>query len=358
MPASDTDTSDLISARLRRPTVHDVARKSEVSIATVSRAFNAPHRVREDVRRRVLEAAEELGYSANPAAKALRSQRTRVIGTIVPTLDNTVFARMANAVQTASSSAGYLGFLQTTQFDNSDLFHHVKLMVDRGAEGLLITGRLDDEQVLDFITEKNIPTITMYSYLEDSPIPSIGFDNYKATARLLQYVLSLGHSRVAMISGTSRWNDRQATRLLAFRDTMTAAGHVPRVYELDRPYSNADGGQMIARILDEAADTTAVLCTSDVLALGVLSECRRRGISVPDDLSVTGFDDFDQAPLLDPPLTTISTPIGEIGTRAVQALIAGLEHGRKMLPLRLETSLIVRGSTSPPANGKRLRAGS
>lgn len=352
MSLSDLDPSDVVGTRLKRPTVHDVAQRAGVSIATVSRTFNNPSTVREDVRRRVSQAAEELGYSANPAAKALRSQRTRVVGTVIPTLDNTVFARMTHAIQTAFSKAGYLGFLQTTQFDNSDLFHHIRLMVERGAEGLLVTGKLEDERILDFVGEKKIPIISIYSYVAGSEIPSIGYDNYEATVRLLNYVLGLGHNRVAMISGTRRWNDRQATRLQAFQDTMAAAGYKPRIYELDRPYSSGDGAQMLRRMRDEAPDTTAVLCTSDVLALGVLSECRRLGLSVPDQLSVTGFDDFDQAPLLDPPLTTIAVPISEIGTRAVEALIASIESGQKILSLCLETSLTVRGSTSPPAREK------
>lgn len=326
--------------------VSDVAKQAGVSVATVSRSFNSPDAVREDVRERVLAAARTLGYSPNPAAKALRMQRTHIVGAVVPTLDYAIYAQMLNSFQEKMSAAGYMVFVLAAGFDNSKLYEPVRQLVDRGAEGLLIVGKIEDPHLLKFLDDGRIPTVLTYSYQPEGPFPSIGFDNYAATRQLADFLVRLGHKNMVMISGRTRGNDRQQSRVRAFREAAAAAGIAKSAHVIERPYSLLEGAAAMRLIHVDYPATTAVMCASDVLAFGVLSECKKLRIDVPRDLTVTGFDNQDFSALLDPPLTTVDVPAGEMGTRSAEALLSAMGAHRKIDPVRLETNLIIRASTS------------
>ena len=331
--------------------VSDVARRAGVSVATVSRSYNQPGAVREDVRKRVMSAAQTLGYSPNPAAKALRMQRTHIVGAIVPTLDYAIYAQMLNSFQAELSASGHMVFVLTVGFDNTHLYEPVRLLVDRGAEALLIVGRIEDERARRFLQERRIPTVTTYSYQADDPIPSIGFDNYAATRQLVDFLLRLGHRRIVMISGPTKGNDRQQSRIRAFREAAAEAGIAKSAHVIERSYSLPEGAAVMRGIHADLPATTAIVCNSDVFAFGVLAECKNLHIRVPDILTVTGFDNQDFAGLLDPPLTTIAVPAAEMGVRSAEALLGAVKTGRRIDSVRLDTNLIVRGSTARPPAG-------
>jgi LacI family transcriptional regulator len=332
--------------------VSDVALRAGVSVATVSRSFNRPATVREEVRTRVIEVARSLGYSPNPAAKALRMQRTHIVGAVVPTLDYAIYAQMLNRFQAALSTSGYMVFMLAVGFDNTDIYEPVRQLVDRGAEALLVVGRIEDKRLQAFLEDNRIPTVTTYSYQHDGAFPSIGFDNYAATRQLADYLIRLGHRDIVMISGPTRGNDRQQSRIGAFRDAAAAAGIEKSTHVIERTYSLLEGAAAMRAIHTEFPATTAVMCNSDVFAFGVLSECKNRGIGVPRDLTVTGFDNQDFASLLDPPLTTIGVPALEMGARSAEALLQAMKTGRAIASIRLDTNLIVRSSTASPAKAK------
>lgn len=301
----------------------DVARAADVSVATVSRAFNIPAIVRDDVRERVMAAASSLGYSPNPAAKALRLQRTNIFGAAIPTLDYGIFARMVNSFQERLSQSGHSVLVATTGFDNRSLLDTIRGLVECGAQAVLTTGRVEDDALREFLRETRTPVVTTYSYQERDQIPSIGFDNYAATGVVVDYLLRLGHRNIVMVAARTKGNDRQEARVRCFRDMMAAAGLAKCAHVMGKDYAFvlADGIDAMRRIHRELPATTAVVCNSDVFAFGVLAECRKLGIRVPEDLSVTGFDDFDFAALTDPPLTTVAVPAKEMGIKAAEALL-------------------------------------
>ncbi len=341
------------SAALRaRPNVSDVARRAQISAATVSRAFNTPDVVSPEVRERVFAAARELGYAPNAAAKALRLQRTHTMGAIVPTLNYDIFARMLNAFQAQLSGAGQMVFLLTTGFDNRRLFEPARLLIERGAEALLIVGRIDDPALETLLIERHIPTVTTYSYLARNRIPSIGFDNYAASRQLIDYLIGLGHRKLAMIAAATEGNDRQQARVRAFRDAAKASGLSANAHVVEVSHAIADGASAMRRIAAEYPGVTAIICNSDVIALGALAEAKRLGLRVPDDISITGHDDQEMAALTEPPLTTIAVPAQEMGVRAAEALLAATGSAAPVTAVKLSTSLIIRGSTGP-APGKR-----
>jgi LacI family transcriptional regulator len=332
--------------------VQDVAKAAGVSVATVSRTFNDPDIVRADLRKRVLDAAAKLRYTPSSAARALRTRKTHIVGAVIPTLDYAIYARMVDAFQDALANAGYMVFVLAVGFDNGRLFDKVRLLVERGAEALLMVGRLEDDRLREFIRTRHIPTATTYSFQIDDPVASIGFDNEAAERQLVEYLIGLGHTRIVMIAGPVKGNDRQQTRIATFNAVLKERG-LPEgiVIEKDYGFAMFEGAEALRRIVNEYPETTAVICNSDVFAFSVLAECRQLGIEVPRDLSVTGFDDFDFAAMLDPPLTTIAVPARQMGERAAESLMQALAASQSISPVRLETDLVIRRSTGKPRVG-------
>ncbi len=337
----------IVNAAKPKARAKDVASAAGVSVATVSRTYNYPDVVREDSRRRVLHAAKALDYRPNPAARALRSQRSHIVGAVIPTLDYAIFAQMINALQQALRDSGFSLFVATSGFDNAEVGAVATSLIDRGAEALLLVGVVDDDDLFGLSELKQIPIVSTYSYRADSRVPFVGFDNFEAARRMTEYLISLGHRNLAMITGPIEGNDRQQARIAAFRQCMEDHGLVssaPLVVETQ--YVIEQGAEATRRILRDRPDTTAIVCNSDLLAIGVLAECRRMGISVPERLSVAGHDDQDFARFLDPPLTTVSVPADEMGRLAAESLLAALGRGRPPDGYKLRTSLVVRESTA------------
>lgn len=334
----------------RKATVTDVAKAAGVSVATVSRAFNMPDAVKDGVRQRILEVADDLGYVPNSAAKALRLQRTQIVGAVIPTLDHAFFARMINSFQETLSPSGHMVFVLTTGFDNTNMLERVRMLVERGAEALLIVGRIEDPRLREFLLEKRIPVVTTYSYLRDDEIPSVGFDNYACMRQMVDYLVQLGHRNLVMIAGPTKGNDRQQARVKAFLDSREAA-HIDEPWHvIERSYRGAisEGAESLRRTLTDFPDTTAIVCNSDVFAFGVLAEATRLGIRIPEDLSVAGHDDQELASMITPALTTIAVPAREMGQRAGEAILNALNNGRLISSVRLDANLIIRSSTAAP----------
>lgn len=332
----------------QRPRMVDVGQRAGVSACTVSRAFSAPETVRPEILERVMRAADELNYSVNSAAKALRLQTTHIFGVLIPTLEYDLFAKLVSSFQSTLSSSGYAPVVVTTGFDNARLFEHVETIVARGAEGLLVVGKIQDEKVRRFLERTHLPIVATYSFVEDMA-PSIGFDNYQSAQQAIDYLLSLGHRHLAMLAGPTQGNDRQQSRIQAFHDAQAA--HEPGVEwpVIQHAYDNAyaAGAQSLRDLLAQHPQTTAIICNSDTFAIGALLEAQRLGVRVPQDLSIIGHDDLELAALLNPALSTVAVPAREMGRRCAQALLNAKRYGAAIQPYRLDASLIIRGSTGP-----------
>ena len=183
-----------------------MAEAAGVSIATVSRVLNNPDSVNIEMRARVQEVAAQLRYMPNSAAKALRMQRTRLIGAVIPTLDHAFFARMTDAFQETLVASGYMVLIITVGFDNSQIFGEVRQLIERGIEGLLLVGRVEDTALLNLIKGRNLVALSTYSVNRKTSIPSVGFDNYRSMRQVVDYLLRLGHTRLAMM-----WDPLEST---------------------------------------------------------------------------------------------------------------------------------------------------
>lgn len=330
-------------------TVSDVARLARVSTATVSRTLNSPDIVRPEVRERVTAAIQKLGYIPNDSARALRQNQTRLIGVIVPTLSYALYAEFFASLQKTLEQSGFYAVLTTSEYDLRAEAEQIVKLTKQGAQGLILVGRLREPQAASFLAASGIPYISTYSSDPFDSNTAIGFDNAQAIGNVIDYLASLGHTRIAMLSGlTSNRNDRALARLNGFRTAMNARNLSSPDWVAEAPYTIEGGRSALCEILDRGVRPTAIVCGSDMLGIGALQECKSRGIRVPYDLSIMGFDDLEVAAHLDPPLSTVAVPSRELGRLAAESII-GLCTGKGPAGARiLETSLVIRSTTAEP----------
>jgi LacI family transcriptional regulator len=334
----------------------DVARLARVSTATVSRALMLPHKVKQHTLARVQEAVRSLGYVAHGAARALASRRTHTIGAIIPTLDNAIFANTTHALQKTFDAAGYTLLLACHEFDAAVEVRLTRALIERGIDGLVLLGTSHDPQLYELIAQRRIPYVLTWALDAGGDRPCVGFNNRAAALQLTNHLLDLGHREFAMISGVTANNERARDRLQGVRDALAARGlKLAPGRLIERPYSLASGREGLRMLMESARAPTAVMCGNDVLAIGAIAECNTLGIPVPQQVSITGFDDMEIASLLSPGLTTVHFPTLELGQLAAANLLSQLEGARDARQHELPVKLQVRGTTAPPARAQLRR---
>lgn len=324
-------------------TVRDVAAMAGVSISTVSRALSAPDMVNEVTRQRVVEAARELGYRPNPAARGLRVGRTNNLGLLIPDLENPFFASVTKGVQARARAAGYAVFVADSDEDPAQEIELIGNLANQVDGIILASPRAASQDLLDATAGKTVVMLNR----EVGEIPSITVDNADGILQAVTHLRALGHRTIAYASGpVHSWSGEERRRGMA-----AVAVELPDITVVElgnfRPYFS--GGYPAADIA-VASGATAVIAYNDLMALGIIDRLRQRGISVPDDMSVIGFDDVPVASLVSPALTTIQIPLAGLGRRGVDLMVERLE-GAVDVTTRSEVpvELIIRNSSSVPA---------
>lgn len=331
------------------PTLNDVAREAGVSTATVSRCLNSPERVIEATRQRVMQAVESLGYTPNFAARVMAAKRSFTIGAIIPTMDNAIFARGLQAFQDQLREDGYTLLVSSSAYDPEAEREQIRTLAARGADGLLLIGHERDDQIYEYLEQHQIPSLVAWSYAPQAPRPSVGFSNSGAMFELAQRVIEAGHRQIAMISGITVGNDRAKGRVSGVKDALQANGLDPDALTLiETPYEIDKGARAFHELMSRDPRPTVVMCGNDVLAAGALREAHRLGISVPDQVSVTGFDDIELAEIVSPALTTVHVPHREMGRKAARELISMVEGTSEGRSICINTRLVVRQSLAEP----------
>jgi LacI family transcriptional regulator len=329
--------------------IEDVARQAAVSAATVSRVLNHPEIVRPELRDKVTRAIANLSYTRDSAARALKSGRMRTIGAIVPTLGLGIFADGVEALQNRLSESGYTLFVANSQYDQRRELQELQSLIERGIDGIVLVGGSHGQELRALIHQARVPVITTYVSKAQGGIPAIGIDNQRATRELTQYLLELGHVRFGTIANVPPSNDRSRARLDGIQKALAEAGiHLQPSQIIRADHSLAQGRSALRQLLNDHPDITAVICTTDTLSIGAMAEARKKGISVPQQLSITGFDDVELSSQVDPPLTTISIPAAEIGRGAADYLVNAIAGMPIPKSVQLPYRLIIRGSTAPP----------
>jgi LacI family transcriptional regulator len=330
------------------PVARDVALRAGVSTATVSRVFNGTARVRADKHEAVMRAAEELGFVANGAARALSTRRFMAVGAVVPNIENEAFVRALSSFQERLRRVGYTLIAANAGYDLEDGLREASFLLERGIDGLMLVGDIHHPELRARIKRHRIPVVQTFSLSRTEPC--IGFDNEASAGRAATYLMDLGHRRVGVISGSRKDNDRGGARVRGVRQALEARGLtlLPE-HDIEISYGIGGGRDGFRQIMSaDIPAPTAIICGTDQIAFGAMIEARDRGIDVPGDLSVIGHNDSDFAPFLTPSLTTINIHSAEIGRAAAEHLIARME-GRSVVRLtEIDAELIVRGSTTPP----------
>jgi DNA-binding LacI/PurR family transcriptional regulator len=326
--------------------IHDVADRAGVSVATVSRSLTAPHTVRENTRARVLAATAELGYEPNRAARALITGRTGNIGVIVPDLGNPYFHAVLKGAQARAREADYAVFVADGQEDAAEEEALIRAM-GKQVDGIVLCS----SRLAPVTLARLEPTPTLVLLNRRVPgRPSVVVDSAGGMRQAMRHLADLGHVRCAFVAGPRRsWSGRE--RLRGLRSCARAVGtELITIGPAGWVGSDFPSGAAAAnRVLETGA--TAVLAYNDLVAVGILSRLVELGVRVPDELSVVGFDDIPLAAMVTPPLTTVAAPTELAGRAAVEALLDGLEPGAAQPPAavqRLPVTLVVRSSTAPP----------
>lgn len=332
----------------------DVAIRAGVSTASVSRALNEPEKVSEKVRRKVYTAIDELGWVPSGAARILASHKTRTIGAIIPTLANVVFALVMNTIQKRLMEDGYTLIIGNSEYDQDQALLQVRNMIERGVDGLILIGEDFSEPFWDLLVQHRKPYVVMYNFRPESTRPCVGIDNYAVFARLTRHMLDLGHRRFGIIAQDGSNNDRAKSRLLGALATLRNHGvRVRPEHLVVKEWSIAQGCEGMREILSHPNPPTAILCVNDHLAIGAISECQARGLRIPQDISITGFDDLEFASYVQPSLTTVHVPREAQGLQTAEFLLGALEGVPTVQRKKLEAEVIIRQSTGPaPADGQ------
>jgi LacI family transcriptional regulator len=330
------------------PVTKDVAAHAGVSTATVSRVFSGSAGVKPEKREAVLKAAQDLGFVANGAARALTTRRFMAVGAIVPNLGNEAFVRTLVSFQERLRLAGYSVVAANAGYDLKDELREASFVLERGVDALLLVGDIHHPDLYELIKRKRVPFIQTFT-LSDKHF-CVGFDNEASGTRAANYLMSLGHQRIGLVSSARKDNDRGGARAVGVVRALRKRGlGIAPGHDVEMAYGIAGGRDALRQILSAPGNPpTALICGTDQIAFGVMAEAATRGISVPADLSVVGFNDSDFAAFLNPPLTTIRTHSTEIGQAAAESLVAQMTGEVWPRLTEIEAELIVRDSAAPP----------
>ena len=332
------------------PGIVDVAARAGVSIATVSRAFARPEMVRAETRRRIEEAARDLGYIRDRLASSLQNRFSGTVGLIVPTIDNAIFAEMIEAFAARLRDHDRTMLIAAHGYDLSLETGIVRSLLERRIDGVALIGFAHEQVPLTMLERRGVPVISIWNYDAGSSLPCIGADNRLAARLVTEHLTGLGHRDVAFLFPEAQANDRARDRIDGAMQAMAAAGvTVPARRCLDCPYDMGAAKALAMRLLSDDPPT-AVVCGNDVIAHGVVFAASALGLDVPCDVSVVGIGDLRGSAELEPGLTTVRLPAKRIGSLAADCIVAMSESGAPPDPYRriVDVTLTQRASTAVP----------
>jgi len=338
------------SAASRRATLRTIAERAGVHVSTVSRVLNG--RPGEDSRAagiqtigRIREIAAELSYTPDPSATSLRTQRTQLVGVLVPRLSDIVLATIYEGIEETAASYGYHTVVANTRDSASEQRVRTEIMLSRRADGLILGDARFDAQYADELAARGVPFVLVSRRAGEHS--SVTCDDWTGGRMAAQHLLSLGHERVAVIAGepyASTGIDRTAGFLDVYREAgLAVPDHMVLHSRFDAPGGHAAG----SRLLSQLSRPTALFAVNDFAAIGAMGAVREHGLRVGYDVSVVGFNDVSLARELPVPLTTVRSPMYEMGQRAFQVLM-GVLRGQEAESQRLMPTLQVRESSQPP----------
>ena len=329
--------------------LEQVARRARVSTATVSRVLNNASLVKSATRTRVMRAIEELKYHPNLHARSLAGGKNRSIGVIVSNIENPFFLDIYKAVEVGAHAAGYELIMANTDYSSEQLVASIRLMIGRRVGGLAAIVSEMAPELIDELNENGMPVVFYDVGQPRKNITNIRVDYRRGMEKLISYLYSLGHRRMGFVGHHAMLgpiNER-------VKVVLDAASRYPDLQvETAADSDTLEGGRRATRtLLAGTPGLTAIVCVNDLMAVGALRELRDRGIRIPDDISVTGFDNVELAQYCYPALTSVHIPRDQIGQIVCESLISQ-ENGARQGEMVIDPEVVLRDSTGPAAVGR------
>ncbi len=328
-------------------TIIDVAAEAGVSFGTVSRVINNDVHVKAETRQRVLRAMEQLDFVANRQARSLAGGKSNSIGVLVPDLGTGYIGEIIRGIDAELSLTDLDLILYTTHRTASKESNYVANLATGMVDGLLLVLPRSPADFIGNLSQRNFPFVLIDHQGTGRDCPAVGATNWQGAYNATEYLIKLGHDRIAFITGSMDLGCA-VERLDGYKSALRTyhiGDHPELIYE--GTFFQPDGFAGASALLDLAEPPTAIFASNDVMAMGVMDAVRDRGLRIPDDISIIGFDDIPQASLICPALTTINQPLEKMGRVATQMLLDLLQHPEKEADrIELPTQLIVRDSCS------------
>jgi DNA-binding LacI/PurR family transcriptional regulator len=331
---------------LRQPSIKDIARLARVSHPTVSRALQNSPLVNAATAAKIRKIAQDTGYHASAVARGLVTRRTRTIGLVVTTVTDPFASEVTCGIEQTANDYGYAVFLANSNADPERERKVVQALAERRVDGIIVTSSRVGAEYLPLLAELNVPMVLVNDQYPGKFVHSVMIANQEGSRAAAEHLIGLGHRRIAYV-GDRRGYQSDAERLAGYKQALTHAG-----IEFAAQLAVEGDGRPEAAM--EAMDTllalthspTAVCCYNDMTALGAIRAIRAHGLRVPEDISVTGFDDLFFAAYLEPPLTTVRQPMWRMGQMAMENLLKLMSGEESVAQVKVEAELIVRGSTA------------
>jgi LacI family transcriptional regulator len=333
-----------------RVTLREVARLAGVHPGTVSRALNPETRelVNSETIRRVIQAAEELGYRPNPIARGLKTNRSYTIGVLIPDIQNPLFPPIVRGIEDRLDDDGYTALIANTENEPERERTSIEALRARQVDGFITATARSDHAMLDELVVLEIPLVLVNRRLEDRSLPSATADDRAGMLLAVRHLIDLGHRRIAHIAGPQDLSTGHA-RHAGFLEAMRGARLEPELVRAADAFTEAEGARICAELLDSGRPFTAIAAGNDLLALGCYDVFAERGIACPAEISVVGFNDMPFAARFNPPLTSVRIPHYEVGMVAAELLLERIQRpGAEPRELQLDPELVVRDSSGPP----------
>ena len=332
----------------RRPAnLHDVARLAHVSIATVSRTLSRPDLVKESTLHRVREAVDKLGYVVQGAGRALSLRHTHTIGAIFPSLNEGIFANTASALQKTLSENQYMLLLACSEFSFREELKLTRMLLERGVDGIVFVGLEHDPTIFHLIDSSHVPYVFTWAFDYARRFFCVGFNDRRAGSIMAEHVVGLGHREIGIITAYTRRNERQRERLAGMRQVLDGHGiALPPERIIEVRFSFQAGRDGARELFRRDSPPTAIICSNDVMAVGAMAECHEMGLSVPSDISISGFENQGISSNVVPQLTTVGWSGHDLGRVAAEMLLSRIAGLPTAMQVEVPVELIVRGTTA------------
>lgn len=353
---------DTVPSRSRAPgpskiRLGDIAREAGVSTATVSRVINNFSYVSHASRERVLDVVRRHNYYPSAHARGLASGRSNLIGLVISDITNPFFPELVKGIEAAAYEQGYEVILADTNYDPRRMSNYVRRFIERGVHGVALMTSEFNHALLDELARCAVAVVFLDLGKPGPHLSNLAVDYQDGIEQAVAHLVQLGHTRIAYVGGPPHLRSSRR-RLQAF--IRSYRKFIGREHDASSRFEGdfrLEGGRRAGEaMLAHSRGHTAVMVANDMMALGVARACRAAGLAIPADLSIVGFDDIALAALAEPPLTTVTIPREVLGRKAVEALVATMNHPeRQGLELEIPTSLVIRESTAPAAAGVAAR---